>query len=71
MEYNVADDSSNYFNNKWRHHDITTIICVLANFLILSDKKFNNMSSQWRQMTSLCQSLYTLMLEMVSIHYSE
>ena len=37
MEYNVADDSSNYFNNKWRHHDITTIICVLANFLILSD----------------------------------
>ena len=26
MEYNVADDSSNYFNNKWRHHDITTIV---------------------------------------------
>ena len=36
----MADDSSSFLNNKWRHHDITSIVkdyqCI-NEFLFLSD----------------------------------
>ena len=37
----MVDDFSSFLSNKWHHHDITAIaknyLCVLANFLIISD----------------------------------
>ena len=36
----MVDDSRSFFDNNWRHHDITAIVkdyCVIAYFLILPD----------------------------------